>query len=658
MPVPSKNEKEKDFIDRCIPIVMKDGTAKDNKQAYAICLSIWEEKKKGKKEMRIKTGILMRQAFFEREAANKEERTIPLSFSSEEPIERFFGVEILDHSPESIRMNRAKRGLPLLINHNRDGQIGIVEDISLGGDRKGRGKARFGKSAQATEIFNDVLDGIRKDTSVGYRIHEMVLEKQEEDLATYRATDWEPMEISLVAVPADIQVGVGRGEGDEFEVKVQKKKEDIPKMDKCTKCGTDLVGGICYTCRQADAVRQEGEKEKIRVSDIMAMGQEMAMLDKAIEFVRDGKTINEFSALVIKEARKKLGNNNIQVGHDRAEDKPFKEFPEFLYCVRYVPNDPRLRPLWNENVGKEYARAMSMGVGTAGGFALPSQFKQELLQVGVADAAIRPRSTVIPAGDPPDSAIDMPALDQGTTHGMNAGFTGGWIAEGGTKPEQNVFLRLITLEPHEYAAHLVVTDKLLRNWGACASTVEMLARRSIMMAEEMAFIGGTGAGQPLGFVNPLNTGAITVTRNGANAVAFIDTYSMFARLYGSVGVWFASKTILTQLIPMVDAGSNLIWQPSAREGEPATLYGLPIYFHDRMPPLGSRGDLCLVNLQYYLIKDGSGPFFGASDQVFYTTNKTVFKIFWNVDGQPWLKEPLPLEGGAAANTVSPFVILQ
>ena len=107
---------------------------------------------------------------------------------------------------------------------------------------------------------------------------------------------------------------------------------------------------------------------------------------------------------------------------------------------------------------------------------------------------------------------------------------------------------------------------------------------------------------------------------------------------------------------MKDDASGLVWQPNAREGEPTTILGLPVFWYERMPALGTKGDLVLVNLDYYLIKDGSGPFFGASDQVYYTTNKTVFKIFFNVDGQPWLKEPMPLEG-SPANTVSPFVIL-
>ena len=96
--------------------------------------------------------------------------------------------------------------------------------------------------------------------------------------------------------------------------------------------------------------------------------------------------------------------------------------------------------------------------------------------------------------------------------------------------------------------------------------------------------------------------------------------------------------------------------PSAVAGMPPTLMGIPVLFHERSVALGTAGDLILADLSYYLIKEGSGPFVMASEHVYFTSNRTVIKVFWNVDGAPWLSEPIPLEG-SAANTVSPFVVL-
>ena len=67
--------------------------------------------------------------------------------------------------------------------------------------------------------------------------------------------------------------------------------------------------------------------------------------------------------------------------------------------------------------------------------------------------------------------------------------------------------------------------------------------------------------------------------------------------------------------------------------------------------------MSLVNLSYYLIKDGSGPAAASSEHILFLSNKVVFKVVWNVDGHPWLTEPLGLEG-STTNTVSPFVVLE
>lgn len=131
--------------------------------------------------------------------------------SSESPVDRWFGREILAHEPGAINLGRFKKGLPLLVNHNTDDQVGIIEDPVLGEDRKLRGMARFGQSARAKEIEQDVKDGIRREMSIGYSIQKMQMTESDKELGdTFRATAWTPLEGSIVPVPADTEVGVGR----------------------------------------------------------------------------------------------------------------------------------------------------------------------------------------------------------------------------------------------------------------------------------------------------------------------------------------------------------------------------------------------------------------------------------------------------------------
>jgi len=157
-----------------------------------------------------------------REMVRSKDRTVDLAFSSELPYVRWWGIEILDHSPGAMRMDRAKDGIAVLYNHSRDSHLGILGECRCDPDKVGRGAARFGKGPLASEKWQDVDDGILKDVSVGYEIHfmqemdpksmtpELMEMAAREKLPVYRITDWEPYECSFVTVPADPTVGVGR----------------------------------------------------------------------------------------------------------------------------------------------------------------------------------------------------------------------------------------------------------------------------------------------------------------------------------------------------------------------------------------------------------------------------------------------------------------
>jgi len=336
---------------------------------------------------------------------------------------------------------------------------------------------------------------------------------------------------------------------------------------------------------------------------------------------------------------------------NQPEEPEWRGFGEFLQAVRWNQSDARLQYKPFEG-GEE--RALSMGVGAAGGFMLPTQFRPQLLQVDPQSAIVRPRATVIPAGDPPDAAIDMPSLDQSGARGVYSGVTVTWIGEGAAKPESEPQFRRVSLDPHEVAAHTIVTDKLLRNSDAAGALVSTLLRRAITAAEDWDFLRGPGGARPRGVIG--HAGTVTVARAGAGAVAYADVVGLYARvLLGGPLVWVASPTVLPQVMAMVDAGGNLVWQPNAREGAPGTLLGIPLVINQRSPVLGALGDLLLADWNYYLIKDGSGPFVDASPHLLFLRNETVIKAFWNVDGQPWLTSPLLLEDGVT--TVSPFVAL-
>lgn len=136
-------------------------------------------------------------------------RSYTASLSSELPVERFFGSEILRHDDDSINMARASRGLPLLFNHNTDEPLGKVRNIRIEGDKL-RGELVWGKRAKAQEIRDEVDAEMLGDISIRYSIDEYETRTDEHDHDIVTVTRWTPLEASVVTVPADHTVGVGR----------------------------------------------------------------------------------------------------------------------------------------------------------------------------------------------------------------------------------------------------------------------------------------------------------------------------------------------------------------------------------------------------------------------------------------------------------------
>lgn len=239
-----------------------------------------------------KTGPQYRHLTVERAALNEEARTVELAFSSEEPYERYWGTEILDHAPSSVRLGRLTNGGALLLDHDPRRHIGVVEKVAIGEDRLGRAVVRFGRSAEADAAWKDVQDGIRRHVSVGYVIHRMVMTEEKEGHETYRVDDWEPLEVSLVAIPADPTVGVGRSAEPDVSTTVVRQMADPEPQPK-----TEIIMG--------DPVKQDptpAELERARASEITKLGEAYSkyVSDKDVgNAIRNGHSVEQFKDTVM-----------------------------------------------------------------------------------------------------------------------------------------------------------------------------------------------------------------------------------------------------------------------------------------------------------------------------------------------------------------------
>jgi HK97 family phage major capsid protein len=317
--------------------------------------------------------------------------------------------------------------------------------------------------------------------------------------------------------------------------------------------------------------------------------------------------------------------------------KQFDSLEEFLSACISNQNDPRLEY-------QEYRSDQTMGSGTGGGFAVPTEFRPILFNLNRSEAIVRPRASIIPAGSSPDAEVVIPSIDDQPEDEANKVFGGvviSKVSEGGTKPTTGFELRGRSLKPYEMAARIPFTDKLLRNWTAASSWATNLLRNAMTAFEDYQFLLGNGLGGPAGIIDSLAT--IAIPRTTSNEVVLADLKNMFVRFAGdpSKALWVVSYSAFREFLDMTGdgGGATNIIQVDRATGS-IFIYGIPVVRHDRVRALGSKGDVGLYDFSEYLIKDGSGPIV----EVGYATgqweqNRQSIKITFNVDGKTWRTKP-------------------
>ena len=257
-----------------------------------------------------------------------DSRTVELSFSSETPYGRWFGDEILCHDEECINLERFNNGLgTVLFNHDRDAVVGHVEKVWLE-DNRGKALARFDTDEQSETIFQKVQSGTLQGVSVGYAIYRYEVLEDEDTKSTngrfngpaYVVTDWEPLEISIVSVPADPTVGVGRS-AEEIHTSIDT-QEDNTRMDQEKTLEVQEVKSTpVETGITQEDLQKAMEQERKRTSEITALFRDFDVegADKAIVM---GVSVDEARAMVMDQLRAR--NKGVSVTMGEAESDKFR----------------------------------------------------------------------------------------------------------------------------------------------------------------------------------------------------------------------------------------------------------------------------------------------------------------------------------------------
>lgn len=482
---------------------------------------------------KIKTGTLHRSASFAREAINDEARTVELSFSSEEPYGRWFGVEILDHDKKSIRLGRLKDGGPLLLDHDTRNHVGVIESVEIGPDRVGRAVVRFGRSAAAEEAFQDVKDGIRKHVSVGYRVHKMRLEEEGADgkESTYRVTDWEPLEVSIVAVPADATVGIGRADeaGDhETEIEGEASAQKAAAQPEAAPSETTQEKSTMEDIKVIEAnFRAEFEKtERARVSEMIALGEAHAKRggDKlAAQFLREGKTVEQLRAALLEKAAEQAETDQINLNE--------KEVRQYSYLraigAALARAEGQSVAGFEVDLSQEIERNMPANYKRNGGIFVPLQLQRTAISEALYNTSGKGASTVFTQAGEFIDMLRNASVAVGLGARVMSGLTGPvsfptqtaaatayWMPEndGTDVTASNATLSSVSLTPKTLQATTAFSRQLM---AQASMDVEQFIRNDLAavhaLAWDVAALHGSGSNnQPTGIYSASNVNAVAM----------------------------------------------------------------------------------------------------------------------------------------------------
>lgn len=332
-----------------------------------------------------------------------------------------------------------------------------------------------------------------------------------------------------------------------------------------------------------------------------------------------------------------------------------------------------LRSMGSQVVSKT---ALAESAGFTGGYTVPTEFYAQLLRYMAEDSFVRQRCTTVPMTT---AEMLVPALTQANS----AAATGAsnffsnivfqWIPEGGTIQESEPTFRQVHLVARTLIIYSVASVQILQD-----NAVALDAMLTTLFAEATAWLydwyilNGTGVNQPLGVLGAGGSGcpaAISQTRVASNAIGFTDINKMMSRFFTGgykQGIWVTSPSCLPQILALADStNGRLVWlnQFPAQNAEaggpvaqriPATIYGMPLYISEKVPTLGTTGDIMLIDPSKMLVGDRLTIQIEASPYPRFTNYQMVWRAALRWDAQPWPSNPIKLANG---DSVSSFVLL-
>ena len=488
-------------------------------------------------------GKLERALLVDRAAVDEAARTATLAFASETPYERWWGIEILNIAPESMRQGRMRSGANLLCDHDVRDVVGVVESVEIGADRVARATVRFGKSARAEEVWQDVLGGIRRNVSFGYMIHEAVLESTKDGVETYRVIDFEPYEVSLVSVPADASVGVGRSletqsteqKGVCVTVEIEIDAEEDGASEEAATA--EPVATLPSTDESRQQINKPSSKgkimEKVEVVEQRNHAAEITKIaatipggaDLAMKSIQAGHTTEEFQKEAIRHMSS-LPVPNADIGMSGKETKQYSVLRALHALTNPTDAAAQRSAAFERECSDEYAKRSGKA---AQGLFVPPEVQRRDLNVGTPTAGGNAVATNLLAGSFIEllrnamvidkmGAIYLPGLVGNIAIPKQTGSaTAYWVIEGAAPTESQQTIGQVSMSPKTIGAYTDFTRRMFLQSSIEVEQFVMndLAKTVGLGIQQDVFTGPNTAGRLNGLLNQITPSVI----GGTNGLA-------------------------------------------------------------------------------------------------------------------------------------------
>jgi HK97 family phage major capsid protein/HK97 family phage prohead protease len=595
-------------------------------------------------EKKITGKVFKRTGTFER--VDQGDRKVDLAFASDKPIGHEFGALVLSMDDGAVRLDRLRAGAPLLVNHDTDDQVGVIEDVKLGTDGVARATVRFSRSARGEEIYQDVTDGIRQSVSVGFVVHEIEEVRNQDGEQYYRATDWEPLEVSIVSVPADYSVGVGRSMDIDEEKQMDKEEKTLEEVKELLESVKEMLSddeeekeletdekthgdeedkefapdeeGENTTTEEERNMDNKNNQTATRAAEMVELGQVFGEVELARDLALQGKGIEDLKSAIAEKrasqtakveavtpAVEAVRQNGIGPAHTPAFNGRLKAFKseraaynsgKFLQAV-LGKDEAAMRYCKEQGL----IRAHSGEVNSTGGALVPTEFENAIIDLRVEYGVFRANANVVPMSS-----------DVKIRPRRNSGLTAYFVGSGDAITESEKTWDNVSLVAKKVGVLAKYESEL--NEDAIISIADDLVNEiayAFSQKEDECGFNGDGTstfGGIVGVREKLLGLSGTIANIAGLQVASGNAYSeilladlqgligrlpQFARRAGGNKFYCSQQFYATVLTKLAQAVGGVTYSEISGALQP-TFFGVPVEITEVMPSVEANSQVCLL----------------------------------------------------------------